>query len=74
MNTYRLEFYTLNPLTRESGYDISIVYTLANSVKEAKKYIREQFPLFDAFILVDVIPKGVIDVDEIVRNGFILQG
>ena len=73
MNTYRLEFYTLNPLTRESGYDISIVYTLANSIQDAKDFIKEQFPLFDCFILVDVIPKGVINEDEIIRNGFILQ-
>lgn len=47
--SYCFEIYTLNPETKETGWEIKFVEVLANSMREAREKIKS-FPLFDCVI------------------------
>ena len=49
MREHCFEIYTLNPVTRETGWDIEHVVVVADNKKEAVKKIKK-YPLFDCII------------------------
>lgn len=52
MKEYNFEVYTINPETKENGWDIKFVSVIANTKKEAIGYLK-RWPLFDCIITFD---------------------
>jgi hypothetical protein len=50
INEYNFEVYTINPETKETGWDIKFVSVIAENKVQAKAILRD-WPLFDCIIL-----------------------
>lgn len=51
MKAFNFEVYTCNPTTGETGWDIKFPTVFADSMEQAKAFLRTSYPNFDCIIL-----------------------
>lgn len=51
MKAFNFEIYTLNPITKETGWEIEFPTVYANSYQHAIEILKNDYPDFDCVIL-----------------------